>query len=42
VSYANEGRPAEFDAYCAGGKSFNGFYGHGIVDAYGAVTKRRF
>jgi lantibiotic leader peptide-processing serine protease len=36
-SYAQEGRPAEFDANCAGDKHFNGFYGHGIVDAYAAV-----
>jgi subtilisin family serine protease len=40
VSYANEGRPAEFDALCEGGKQFNGFYGHGIVDAYAAVGGR--
>ncbi|GAA1798829.1 S8 family serine peptidase [Luedemannella flava] len=39
-SYANEGRPAEFDALCVGGKAFNGFYGSGIVDAYAAVTYR--
>jgi lantibiotic leader peptide-processing serine protease len=38
VSYANEGRSPEWDAYCDGGKNFNGFYGHGIVDAYAAVT----
>jgi lantibiotic leader peptide-processing serine protease len=37
-SYADEGRPAEFDAYCVGSRNFNGFYGHGIVDAYAAVT----
>jgi lantibiotic leader peptide-processing serine protease len=37
VSYENVGRPAEFNAYCAGGRNFNGFYGHGIVDAYAAV-----
>ncbi|MFF5215200.1 S8 family serine peptidase [Micromonospora sp. NPDC000442] len=37
-SYANEDRPAEFDAYCDGSRSFNGFYGHGIIDAYAAVT----
>ncbi|PZG18009.1 serine protease [Micromonospora craterilacus] len=37
-TYANEGRPAEFDAYCAGSVDFNGFYGHGIIDAYAAVT----
>jgi len=40
-SYANEGRPAEFDALCVGDLEFNGFYGHGIVDAYAAVTARR-
>ncbi|MFF5174017.1 S8 family serine peptidase [Micromonospora sp. NPDC000089] len=37
-SYTNEGRSAEFDAYCAGSLNFNGFYGYGIVDAYAAVT----
>jgi subtilisin family serine protease len=37
-SYANEGRSAEFDALCEGDSDFNGFYGHGIVDAYAAVT----
>ncbi|MEU4559838.1 S8 family serine peptidase [Actinoplanes sp. NPDC023936] len=40
VSYANEGRPAEFDALCEGGENFNGFYGYGIVDAYAAVGGR--
>jgi subtilisin family serine protease len=39
-SYANEGYAPEFDAYCAGPKAFNGFYGHGIVDAYKAVGGR--
>ncbi|WP_165945794.1 S8 family serine peptidase [Micromonospora sp. KC606] len=37
-SYTNEGRSAEFDAYCAGSLNFNGFYGYGIIDAYAAVT----
>ncbi len=37
-TYTNEGRPAEFNAYCDGGEKFNGFYGYGIVDAYAAVT----
>jgi subtilisin family serine protease len=37
VSYVDVGRSAEFDAYCAGGRRFNGFYGYGIVDAYAAV-----
>ncbi|WP_167402546.1 S8 family serine peptidase [Micromonospora viridifaciens] len=36
-TYTNEGRNAEFDAYCAGSRAFNGFYGHGVVDAYAAV-----
>jgi subtilisin family serine protease len=36
-SYVNVGRPAEFDAYCAGGRHFNAFYGYGVVDAYAAV-----
>lgn len=35
--YRNEGRDETFDAYCAGGVNFNGFYGYGIVDAYAAV-----
>lgn len=39
-SYTTEGYAAEFDAYCAGPKAFNGFYGHGIVDAYKAVGGR--
>ena len=37
-SYANEGRPAEFDALCEGDAHFNGFYGFGIVNALNAVT----
>jgi subtilisin family serine protease len=37
-TYTNEGRPEEFNAFCAGSPRFNGFYGHGIVDAYAAVT----
>jgi subtilisin family serine protease len=39
VSYVNVGRSPEFDATCEGDSKFNGFYGHGIVDAYGAVTR---
>ncbi|WP_238335241.1 S8 family serine peptidase [Kribbella amoyensis] len=39
-TYTNEGRDPEFDALCEGGRQFNGFYGHGIVDAYAAVTRR--
>ncbi|MFG2055439.1 S8 family serine peptidase [Micromonospora sp. NPDC048930] len=37
-TYTNEGRSAEFNAYCEGDEEFNGFYGYGIVDAYAAVT----
>ncbi|GAA2532577.1 S8 family serine peptidase [Pilimelia columellifera] len=40
VSYKNEGRDETWDATCEGAQSFNGFYGHGIVDAYAAVTKK--
>ncbi|WP_041834492.1 S8 family serine peptidase [Actinoplanes sp. N902-109] len=39
-SYAQEGYGPEYDAYCSGSKSFNGFYGYGIVDAYKAVGGR--
>ncbi|HYY75614.1 MAG TPA: S8 family serine peptidase [Gaiellaceae bacterium] len=39
-SYEDSGIPPEFDAFCAGGKERNGFYGHGIVDAYAAVLGR--
>ncbi|MFD7659204.1 S8 family serine peptidase [Actinosynnema sp. NPDC059797] len=39
VSYEDVGRPAEFTATCVGDAKFNGFYGYGIVDAYGAVTR---
>ncbi|NEA33867.1 S8 family serine peptidase [Streptomyces sp. SID13031] len=38
-TYVNEGRSTEFDALCEGPRSFNGFYGKGIVDAYAAVTR---
>jgi subtilisin family serine protease len=37
-SYVPEGRPTEFDAFCAGDANFNGFYGYGIVDAHAAVN----
>jgi hypothetical protein len=30
--------PGAFDAFCDGGKSFNGFYGQGIVNALAAVS----
>ena len=39
VSYVPVGRSAEFDATCEGDAKFNGFYGHGIVNAYAAVTR---
>lgn len=38
VDYLKEGRDATFTATCVGDPSFNGFYGHGAVDAYSAVT----
>jgi subtilisin family serine protease len=39
-TYTNEGRSDEWNALCVGDSGFNGFYGHGIVDAYAAVTAR--
>ncbi|WP_433269324.1 S8 family serine peptidase [Actinosynnema sp. CS-041913] len=39
VSYENVDRSPEYTATCVGDTKFNGFYGHGIVDAYGAVTR---
>ncbi|MCZ7419377.1 MULTISPECIES: S8 family serine peptidase [unclassified Micromonospora] len=36
--YRDEGLDETYDAFCAGGLNFNGFYGYGIVDAYAAVT----
>lgn len=41
VDYLNEGRPAEFTATCTGTPEFNGFYGHGVVDALAAVTAKK-
>jgi subtilisin family serine protease len=38
VDYLDEGRDATFTATCTGTPDFNGFYGHGAVDAYSAVT----
>jgi subtilisin family serine protease len=37
VSYEHLGLPAEHTATCEGDANFNGFYGHGIVDAFAAV-----
>ncbi|GAB2456100.1 S8/S53 family peptidase [Jatrophihabitans fulvus] len=39
VDYTKEGRDASFTATCVGTSAYNGFYGHGSVDAYAAVTK---
>jgi subtilisin family serine protease len=36
--YPDPDLPPEFDAYCEGPPAFNGFYGHGIVDALAAVS----
>ena len=38
VDYTLVGRPASWNAYCEGDLEFNGFYGHGIVNAEDAVT----
>jgi subtilisin family serine protease len=37
VDYTLVGRSDEFNATCVGPPSFNGFYGSGIVNAYGVV-----
>jgi subtilisin family serine protease len=42
VTYTAEGRSEEYNALCEGTREFNGFYGHGIVDALRAVTFHRF
>jgi subtilisin family serine protease len=34
----NPGPPFDFEAICIGGPSYNGFYGHGQVNALSAVT----
>ncbi|QKV72702.1 S8 family serine peptidase [Amycolatopsis sp. Hca4] len=41
VDYLDESRDASYTATCAGDASFNGFYGHGAVDAWSAVTHGR-
>lgn len=38
VSYAEVGRPSDFDALCVGTTRSNNFYGDGIVNALAAVT----
>ena len=40
-SYADKLRPPSFDALCEGTPEFNGFYGHGIIDALAAVAEPR-
>ncbi|OZM73558.1 serine protease [Amycolatopsis antarctica] len=37
VDYIDEGRDESFTATCTGTPQFNGFYGHGAVDAYSAI-----
>mgnify|MGYP001040528719 CR=1 FL=1 len=39
VDYLDEGRDETFTATCDGTLDFNGFYGHGAVDAFAAVTR---
>ncbi|HET9141074.1 S8 family serine peptidase [Actinophytocola sp.] len=41
IDYLDEGRDASFTATCTGNLQFNGFYGHGSVDAWAAVTRGR-
>ncbi|CAM4004093.1 S8 family serine peptidase [Kibdelosporangium persicum] len=38
VDYLDEQRPADWTATCEGDLEFNGFYGHGQIDAYQAVV----
>jgi hypothetical protein len=38
LDYPDEDLGEEFTATCEGTAEFNGFYGHGIVDALNAVT----
>ena len=39
--YTDEGRPAEFNAPCAGSTANNGLYGEGILNATAAVSSRK-
>ncbi|HEX6343093.1 S8 family serine peptidase [Umezawaea sp.] len=39
VSYEHTGRGPEYTATCEGDLAFNGFYGHGVVNAFAAVTR---
>ncbi|MCE7008653.1 S8 family serine peptidase [Kibdelosporangium philippinense] len=38
VDYLKEGREADWTATCLGGLEFNGFFGHGQIDAYQAIV----
>lgn len=38
VDYLDEGRSDDYTETCTGTPSFNGFYGHGAVDAWSTVT----
>ena len=38
VQLRGQGRPPSFTAFCEGTPVYNGFYGHGIVDALAAVS----
>jgi len=38
VDYLDEGRDQTYTATCEGPPTFNGFYGHGIVNAHAAVS----
>ena len=37
-TYTHKGRPAAYTTWCEGTSTYNGVYGHGIVDALRAVT----
>ena len=37
-TYTHKGRPAAYTTFCEGTPTYNGVYGHGIVDALTAVT----
>jgi len=39
VDYLDEGRDETYTAVCRGSRDFNGFYGHGIVDANAVVNR---
>jgi hypothetical protein len=37
-TYTHKGRDASYTTFCEGTETYNGVYGHGIVDALTAVT----